>query len=219
MNWGTSLGSCTVNMSTSALVGLNNTSHNTNALCTVVFENVSVTTATPTPTPTATPTPTVLNPVADSFVRDGSYSSTNYGSDTTLDVKDGLLPNYTRNAYLKFDLSSVSSVSSAKVRVYGCDSQDSTVVSVKAYAVDNDSWSESTITFNNAPANNGTQLGAVSIGSTPQYLEFDVTTFVISQFAGDKLVTIEVLTNLDEDRVMTFNSKENTSNKPELVIN
>ena len=48
-----------------------------------------------------------LNDTADAFVRDGTFSTTNYGNDSTMYIKnDGT--SYYRSAYLKFDLSSIT---------------------------------------------------------------------------------------------------------------
>ncbi|MGE5557840.1 MAG: sugar-binding protein, partial [Bacillota bacterium] len=63
VNWGSSLGSCSVTMLSSVKTGLCVTSHNTGSLCTAEFDNVNVSgsvspTATPTATPTNTPTAT-----------------------------------------------------------------------------------------------------------------------------------------------------------------
>src|SRR5438270_5598869 len=61
---------------------------------------------------------TTLTPLADAYVRDGSYASTNYGSSTALYVKTDTT-GFNRDSYLKFDLSSVSSIGSATLRLYG----------------------------------------------------------------------------------------------------
>src|SRR6185295_1128249 len=59
---------------------------------------------------------------ADSYVRDGSSASGNFGTATTLLVKNSGSTNsgFNRWIYLRFDLSSVSgSVSTAKLRLFG----------------------------------------------------------------------------------------------------
>jgi len=162
------------------------------------------------------PATDTLHPLDDAHVRGGTYGSLNYGNESFLFVKDGT-DSYDRHAYLKFDLSGVGPVLSAKLRVYGGNIQDSTAVDVQAYGVDSDSWSESSITWNTAPAHTGSALSTVTVNDTIQYYEFDVTDFVQSQLASDKTATLE-LEAVGEDRTISFSSKEDAANLPELVI-
>jgi hypothetical protein len=160
-----------------------------------------------------------LSATHDAYGRAGSYSGTAYGSSDPNDlvVKDSHLDNYTREAFLQFDISSISSVATAMLRVYGGNTQDSSTVTVRAYSSSDDSWSESTVTYGSRPAQ-GTLLDSTSVSGTLQYYEFDVTSFVESEIAGDDVVTF-VLTGVgDEDRMMEFNSSEESSNTPELVV-
>lgn len=59
------------------------------------------------------------SPLADSYVRDGVYSNVNYGLSTELITKSGANSAYSRESYLKFDVSSVGGITSAKLRLYG----------------------------------------------------------------------------------------------------
>jgi N-acetylneuraminic acid mutarotase len=93
-----------------------------------------------------------LSPVADAFVRNGSYAAKNYGGDPYLVVKTATSSGYTRSSYLKFSLSNVSSISSAKLRIYGRNVDNTKTISLSSYGVNNDSWTKVGITFNNAPA-------------------------------------------------------------------
>ena len=73
--------------------------------------------------PAAAQTPVTLPPTADAYVQDGSSANTNYGTAANLVVKKQSGLN-NRQAYLKFDLSSVSGsvsgvISSVVLRVYG----------------------------------------------------------------------------------------------------
>lgn len=47
---------------------------------------------------------TVLTPVADAYVRNGSFSATNYGVATGLETKSANASGFTRFAYFKFAL-------------------------------------------------------------------------------------------------------------------
>ncbi|WP_229214185.1 CBM96 family carbohydrate-binding protein [Dyadobacter flavalbus] len=163
-------------------------------------------------------TSVTLSPLADSYVRNGSYAGTNYGSATSLVVKSGSGDGITRSAYLKFSLSSLSQVSSAKLRIYGNNTENTTTVNLSAYGVDNDSWTEGGINLNNAPASSSTVLGLVGVTNTKKYYEIDVTAYVQAQLAADKVVSIALKNPSNQNRNLTFNSRENTSNKPQLLI-
>jgi hypothetical protein len=134
-----------------------------------------------------------LAPVADAYVRDGTYAGINYGSDPTLVVKKIGSTSYARQTYLKFDMSLVNgaNVISAKLHVYGKVVDGvGTTSNVEAYGVNDDSWTESGLAWNNKPALSSLQ-STVNIDSIANgWREFDVTAYVQGQLTGDKLVTI-----------------------------
>jgi hypothetical protein len=160
----------------------------------------------------------ILPPVADAFVRNGSYAAKNYGGDPSLDVKTATTSGYTRSSYLKFSLSNVSSISSAKLRIYGLNSDNTTTVSVSAYGVNTDSWTENGITFNNAPATSTSALSSAGVNNTAKYYELDVTNYVKTQLAGDKIVSLVIKIPTNQNSKLVFNSRQNTNNKPQLVV-
>lgn len=170
------------------------------------------------PTPTPTPTPRTVEPVADAYVRGGDYASTNFGTETSMMVKkiDVTESKYNRKTFLKFDLTEagLTSVTNAKVRLY-CASSDG-AFSVEAYRT-TDSWTETGINWNNAPAL-GTLIENENISTTGQYYEFDVTSYVNDQLSGDKIVSLGFYDADSSEFFATFNSKENSTAKPQLVI-
>src|SRR5688572_14011932 len=62
-----------------------------------------------------------LDPTADAHVRSGVHQNSNYGSVATLEIKKSAsaTDDFNREIYLKFDLSSVTSIRSGKLRLYG----------------------------------------------------------------------------------------------------
>ncbi|GGB96142.1 hypothetical protein GCM10011325_24320 [Dyadobacter sediminis] len=159
-----------------------------------------------------------LGPVADAYVRNTPYEAANFGKETVLDVKTGSLPSYQRHAFLKFSLASVSQVHSAKLRIYGSNVQNSTAGSISAYGVSNDDWTETGVNWSNAPAGSGAALGTVNVNATAKYYEIDVTSFVQSQLATDKTVSLMLTNPANQNLQFSFNSRENTANKPQLLI-
>lgn len=152
-----------------------------------------------------------LAPTDDAYTRDGTNAANNYGSDTLLIVKtDSAGAN--RHSYLKFNLGSVGTVTSAKLRVYGAASATTTLTAYQAA----DSWTNSGLTWNNAPVA-GSAVGSTTPGATAQYYEIDVTTYVQAQAAGDDAVTFILKENAG--KYTTFNSSNNSVNKPQLKIN
>jgi chitodextrinase len=153
----------------------------------------------------------VLAPTDDAYTRDGSNAANNYGSDTLLIVKTDTAGSI-RYSYLKFDLATVGTVTSAKLRVYGSASASTTLTAYQAA----DSWTNSGLTWNNAPAA-GAAAGSVALTATVQYYEIDVTAYVNAQLAGDKVVSFVLKESAG--KYTTFNSNNNSSNKPQLKIN
>jgi hypothetical protein len=161
---------------------------------------------------------TTFNTLADASVRDGSYSSKNYGSDGTLLIKGSPNAGFTRHTYLRFGLTGLTTVGTAKVRIYGSNTSGSKPVTVTGYGVDNDSWSENSINWNTAPPAQGTAQGEVVVTNQKQYYEIDVTGYVKSQLSGDKVVSLLLKDGGNADNILEFNSKENGQYPPQLVV-
>ena len=159
-----------------------------------------------------------ITPLADAYIRTGSYAGSNYGRDTSLIIKGSATSGYYRSSYLKFSLSNVGSVSSAKIRVYGKNTENTDVVNISAYGVTDDSWTENGITSNNAPAAQSTVLSSVGVSNQLKYYDLDVTAFVKTQLSGDKIVSFLLKDPANKNRNLAFNSKENSVYPPQLII-
>lgn len=158
-------------------------------------------------------TATELSPNADSYVNSGAVS-TNYGTATSMVTKESTAND--RSAYLKFDLSGLTgSVSSATLRLYV--KSLTAVADRTAYSVSTDTWTESGLTYSNRPAF-GNPAGSVRVTNTG-WVEFDVTSYAMSEFAGDKIVSLYIKDPVDNNDVgIDFYSKENGSNLPVLSV-
>ena len=136
--------------------------------------------------------------------------------------------------YLKFDLSGISadSIENAFLRIYnkfspsiGEEPYTSKVITVDAKEVEDDDWDETTITWNNKPAI-GNVLDTLTInrgfgdpGLDPRLWEwwsFDVTSYVASEFAGDKIVSIGLMSQNEgtDDACVWFYSKDALEHQP-----
>ncbi len=146
------------------------------------------------------------NPVADAYV-DSVNSTTNYGTNGSIRVSG---PSQIRNAYLKFDLTGISSsFSSATLRVY-CISGCSTT-GVAARAVTDSTWVEGSINYANAPVFSSSVVGssgALVVG----WNTIDVSSIVSAGAGG---LTSLVLTTTGSQINL---SSRDSSFVPELVI-
>jgi cellulose 1,4-beta-cellobiosidase len=163
-----------------------------------------------------------VNPAADAQVRDGTNAATNYGTAATLEVKSTSQANNNRVAHLRFSIASLpATITSAKVRLYGASATSAKALSL--YAVSSTTWVESGtggITWNSAPAAGAKQGGSVTVGTTSQYYDFDVASYLRSEKAlGHTAVAFVVKMDAQTTETQTtFNSKEASSNKPVLVV-
>lgn len=144
---------------------------------------------TPTPSnPQSTPGKFVLDTIDDAYVRGGTYAANNYGSDPTLAVKwDGI--SFSRESYLKFDLSGVtSSVNAAQIKLNAI-MKGSTAPNQVVELVSDNTWSEYTLNWNNKPASSTviatfTPVQGVNV--------IDVTSQVQSALAAGKKLSVRI---------------------------
>lgn len=163
-----------------------------------------------------------LAPTADAEVR-GSSPNTNYGAVATLAVQQGSSASNQRWSYLKLDLSTVPSVSIAKLRVFGAVSATtSTVIEMAVYPVMDTGWSETGLRWNNKPASGGTSLSSVTIvnsSTTGRWYELDVTSYLAQEKAAGRNVVTLVLKNLaNSGRYVSLSSRQAARNRPELLV-
>ena len=161
---------------------------------------------------------TLLSSDDSSIFQDSPGS--NYGSEAWLEVTSAIDSN--RRSLLKFDLSSLpagSDVIGADLNLYFywgsgfVDLRDAGVL-IEAREILNDNWSESTVTWNDAPAF-GNLIDAVEIGSY-SWKVWDVGNFVAQQSEDDDLASFGIkfdTENFDATlRRIRFRSQEYTDN-------
>lgn len=145
----------------------------------------------------------------DSWV-DSANPDANMGSDPKLHLKNEGGAEV-RTSYLKFNLSDLPSdaqIISARVKLY-CNQDDgagTTNIPVYLYAVD-DSWAENTITYNNAPAK-GDVVGTALVGEKNTFYVWDITSYVQTEWAGDKIVSLSMGFGSTEDHHRDWASRQ-----------
>lgn len=161
------------------------------------------------PVTATTKTAFTIVAAADSYVRDGGSATTNFGTEATSLVKNDAT-GYKREAYFKFDFSSITQpVSDAKIVLTPSGVNPSAPKINVEMATTND-WSESTINWNNKPATNGTVLCQWT-PSMSNPLEVDVTSYINANLNNsDKNITIRVYGSVLKggSSEVYFNTKE-----------
>jgi Tol biopolymer transport system component len=173
---------------------------------------------------------TTLHPTADTWVQGAEATrNTNYGADTSLQIKRTLNPGAGRGrrGFLKFDLSShTASISNARLRVFG-NLTDASLppTAMIVQKVTDTAWGEMTMTWNNQPPTaSPNALAQITVtGATPQWYEFDLTAFIAQERAeGRSVVSLRLINQAPTGNSGAFytriNSREAVDNKPRLVI-
>lgn len=160
------------------------------------------------------------NPIADTFVYNGTFSGENYGNSTFLQIDtDFSDENATRVAFLRFELPDYQLINKATLRLYGHHNftEENVTIPVLISGVDDNSWDESQVTFATAPAiGNEAMLFFSSVGGAAGWNEFDVTPWVRGTYpTGGQSVSFAVTSFITG--VAEFSSKEGEQ-PPELVL-
>ena len=169
------------------------------------------------------PTQYVFNPIADAYVRSGAFMNVNMfgGAASTLITSGENSTADEYQTYLRFDISSLpGDISSVKLRLYGVANLSPAEVGV--YNVpDWRGWLENTITFSNKPLAEEVLLATATVSGTDTgYFEWDLTQHIAQLRTNGAYYVSVMLRNISGsgDNLVTFYSRENQLNKPELVI-
>ncbi len=136
----------------------------------------------------------ILYPTHDAKV-ESAGPDTNYNAQGL--AAAGPNPAYYRRSFLKFDLSGIppdGSVASAYLLLYkdGEGGGGDTNRSVGAYRVSDDSWSETTITWNNQPSIGSLENYILTPGTTGFWENWNVASWADNQYKGDRILTIAI---------------------------
>ena len=136
------------------------------------------------------------SPVADAQVVEG-YPADNYGTRTYLYVESAASGTYLdERSWMRFDLTGMvpdgATVTGARLKLYAWKAGSSDMPTV-VHGADDDSWSETGITWDNQPTLGG-QLDTVTLaaGQTGAWYSWDVTSYVQGELSGDKTASFVV---------------------------
>jgi len=159
------------------------------------------------------------NPVADAHVRDGTFSNSNYGATSPMEVQLSTTSGNTREAFLKFDLTGwkTNTVQTATLRI-NANLAASGSATLWAAAVSNTTWTSSGITWSNKPAV-GTNIVSKTISTVSgTWFSMDVTAYIRSELAAGKTnVTLGLRKTATGTPLINIRSTE-SANTPQLVI-
>lgn len=194
----------------------------------------------PTPPTDMDPLTDLISPSDDSWVveeliRNGSWVNASdwiLGNLTYLGVSSCVPDGRDRRTFLKFPLSSISSTEDiVSVRLFlfenGLESELpgpglSAVGNVEARAVENDSWTEMNITWNNQPQHGNVADTVYVEFNATRWISWDVTSLVLNELAGDKVLSIclkaENENHGDTYRYSYYWSKEHDDLNPHLLV-
>jgi len=160
-----------------------------------------------------------LPAIADTYVRDGADSGNNFGLEPYLYAKDSVgLGGYSRESYLKFDITPIGSPRTARLRITAPNSLSTFTIGI--WSVADTSWEELGLNWNTKPAVGLPVLSSqlVVAGPRAQY-DFDVTAFVQAEVAAGHKIVSFALTSLTHGGAepIAFSSRESPTDPP-LVI-
>ncbi len=169
------------------------------------------------PTPTSTQKPVIISaqaavlqeiryiPIADAYVN-STYPGTNYGKSTVLRVDNSPIT----RSYLRFDVIGLGGQSVTRARLFiHANSSSSQGLAVKAMT--NNTWVETIINYNNAPAM-GNTLSSVPSVTGGTWIELDVTSYVVSA----KTYSFGLIT--PGSTSINLSSRETGANSPYLIV-
>ena len=158
-------------------------------------------------------------PLDDAYVRNGTYTNTNFGAETILSVKLDAA-SFSRETFLKFAVNDIGSDKRVFVRLMP-NSVGSVSPNLAVEFVRDDSWSEGGLTWNNKPPGSGTILANLTGLTANVPVMVDVTSLALNEAAGDEILSLRISsTTSNSNAYVDFFAKENeiAANRPTLII-
>ncbi|MGB2870165.1 MAG: metallophosphoesterase [Bacteroidota bacterium] len=155
----------------------------------------------------------------DSYVQGFLKSSTNFNTDSCLQVREGNSDMYRSRAYVQFDLRGVTgNVLGAvmKLKVKSTGLPDGKGVGAGVYAVGTDSWLETTLKWTGAPAA-GTLFDTAAVCEVGNVYGWDLASCVAGEMSGDRVVSVMVKDYRAMDKRINFERRED-GNGPVLAL-
>ncbi|MFT2009990.1 polysaccharide lyase family 8 super-sandwich domain-containing protein [Pontibacter sp. 13R65] len=167
-----------------------------------------------------------ISPVADAFVRNGTYASSNYGTQTILTIKNDGSTNSVREVFMKFDLASWPSIPKQTLLQLYVPYAGSTIESTnwELHDVTNQSWTETGITWANRPAST-LKIGEIPGTVSGRYVLLDISDWILSKVNSNNAgvpnyVTIKIsaiLAGSTTDANFSSRENDNPDLRPQMI--
>jgi hypothetical protein len=159
-----------------------------------------------------------LTPIADAYVRDGSYANRNFGNTNNLIVKTDNV-GYSRKSLIQFSLGAIRArVSSAKLKLTTESTGEDLYRTISVYGTLED-WDESTVVWNDFPKKERL-ITTIDVDNTPSKgYEVDVTSYINDNIEKEHVSFILVNeAPAGSGTQVVFVSRESQNSHPELVV-
>lgn len=169
----------------------------------------------------ATPEGTILLPATDdAFVRGGTNAGNNYNSANIIEVKSDPNDSYTRQGFIKFDLSSITApIASATLSMNAAVTDANRTTGTLKLHPATGTWSESSVTWNSKPAiDTNTLLSSISLDSEFKWYDIDVTNYVKGQISSSNNVANFGLLQQDDIGIVLSVHTHELAQQPKLTI-
>ncbi|MBP2830675.1 DNRLRE domain-containing protein [Aquimarina sp. U1-2] len=149
----------------------------------------------------------------DVYVKGGQTDDDNFGDSPALLVKTSGGNNLKRRIFLQFDVSQLTAVQEAILRLRVARSGSALH---NVYFVPDDDWAENTITWNNQPEF-PLEIASSSVSEEGQWTNFDITEKVREEQAGDGILSLAIWTT-STALVQYFSKESGEGNEPRLLV-
>lgn len=161
------------------------------------------------------PTTLTLSPVMDTYVRDGGNANGIFGSSDQLQVKNDSAVGFTRNTFLKFNVSGLADAQSLRLKLTPYQVDGSATLAYEL--MNDDTWTDQ-ITWNTQPSGSGNILSNVAGFVVGQQRIVDLTAAAKAEAAGDGIFSLKISQPSQVAIFLGFHSKESASTNLRPVL-
>jgi hypothetical protein len=163
--------------------------------------------------------PMRLRPIADAYVRGGSFARTNYGAEERLAVAASGTPEQNARSFLKFDLRGAEGkhCTRALLRLQAGALSGGGRLEVAVAPAADDAWSEAAVTWETMPAAGG-ELSVLEVVADGAEYVFEVTAAALSELEGDGVLSLAVIARSATEARVFFASREGSLETPVLEL-
>lgn len=150
----------------------------------------------------------------DTYV-DASKPTQNFSTAHSVVVKDGVNLSYDRASYFKTNFNVIKDGIDSAILHFYVNTSGSAPITI--YGLTDDSWDETTLTYDSQPDNAGAiSLGTVQVSNAGWYT-LDVSDYIEGQ-ATDKIVSFKLIDESEAKEYIRISSSNSDSNHPHLMV-